>query len=124
MNSDPLYAWFEKSTRVASTTRDKAYAVYGSATTTFNLWNPSGAVKISKLYCKTDAGTANLRIGDGANFAYATTASNDTLKCSTAGVEKVFTTNNTFTTREDVLIQLGTQASSNEVIVTATFDWD
>lgn len=88
------------------------------ATSTRTLRNSSYAFTLSKLYCKTDTGTALMRCGDGTNWT-------EQILCSSSGqADDGSIANGTFTAREDFQCQVGTSASSsNYVTGTATFTY-
>lgn len=105
----------EKSVYLASTTKDKAGNTYITGTTTHELANYYRAVELDRFYCKTDTGTSTARFGDGTNWTA-------TVTCTTSGAEGSSLSNNTFTSREDVQLQMGTASGDpNKVTVTATF---
>ena len=121
IESGALYSYKYGGFTRASTTRDNNYAQFNTATTTWNLANLDMPMTLVSLYCITrDAGTVKTRIGDGTNWA--SDATNDTINCTTTGVEKVFTSNNIFTSRENIQVQIGTSATSPDE-VTITTKW-
>lgn len=104
----PVKATFDKSFQLASTTLDTTSLQFSNATTTWNLWNPSYAVTLTKLYCKTDTGTLLLNFGG------------NLLSCSSTGASSTPSTN--YAIEADVNASLGSAASTpNRVRVTATF---
>jgi hypothetical protein len=112
-NISPL---FDKSFQLASTTKDTAENTFDTATTTWYIWNADGKVELEKQYCKTDAGTLSVRVGDGTNWA-------DTLVANSSGAEdETISANSTFTDREDIRVEIGSSATSpKRVYCTLTF---
>jgi len=107
-----LTATLDKSTVLASSTL--AYlGSYGAAgTTTILIANPSKAMTLVNFYCKTDTGTAYVGFGDG---AATTTEAN----CSSSGVLVTPATNNTWTERENMFIEVGTiTGTPNKITIT------
>lgn len=106
----------DKSLRIGSSTPDDSYNIFSTATTTWDVWNPKRAVTATDLYCKTEtAGTVFARVGDGTNWTPEVQAT-----ASGAGIS--LSTNNTFSAREDVIVEIGTSASSPDAVTcTVTF---
>ena len=100
---------FDKSFSLASTTPDYLGNSFNTATFTIpSLWNPSKAITLRKLYCKTNTGTLLLNFGG------------NLLSCSSSGASSTPSTN--FAVEADVPASLGTGVSSPaNVSVTATF---
>lgn len=100
---------------VASTTIDVSLNSFDTGTTTWRLMNPDGGVKLEKIYCKTDQGTIIVRAGDGTNWS-------EDIVCSSAGAEDESLSNNTFTDRENFIVQIGSQSGDpGWVLPTFTF---
>ena len=109
---------FEKSFWLASTTQDASYNSFSSATTSFELFHPSGATTLEAFYCDTDTGTVAVRAGDGTNYTGYLVADSD-------GEEDFSPSNNTFTDRETFEVEVGSQTgSTNKVTCTFTFSED
>jgi len=109
-----LTSYEERGFSVASTTPDRLGNKFATATTTWHVINLSRPATVSKFYCKTGTGTVRVRIGDGTNFT-------QDVSCTSSGAEVTTSSNNTFTAREDIVIQIGTSASSPSwVVVTPT----
>jgi hypothetical protein len=102
---------FDKSFNLSSTTPDYLGLSFNTATYTIpSIWNPTYAVTLTKLYCKTDAGTVLLNFG--ANL----------LSCSATGASSTPSTN--FAVEASVPVSLGTAATSPaHVTVTAGWCW-
>lgn len=99
--------------QIASTTVDTALVDLASGTTTWYAGNINGAHTVASIYCKTDQGTAIARIGDGTNWT-------EQITCNSTGAEDASLSNNTFTDREDLVIEIGTSATNpNRVTFTA-----
>ena len=109
-----ISANFEKSFYLASTTTDKLMNKFSTATSTFEMYNPSATTTISSLYCKTDVGTLACLVGNG-------TASS-TANCSTAPTAVAISTI-TLTPRQELVYQCGNSATSpNKVTITTTMN--
>lgn len=109
-----LTRYEEKGFSVASTSPDRLGNKFATATTTWQVINFSRASTVSKFYCKTDTGTLRVRIGDGTNFT-------EDGSCTSSGTEVTTSSNNTFTARENMVIEIGTSASTpNWVTITPT----
>jgi len=104
---------FDKSANIGSTTLDYLGNKFSTASSTFNLWNPSVAVGSTALYCKTSNGTATVEMGNG-------TASS-TAVCTTSGT--AITSALTWTARADVNFVLKDTAASaaSRITITGTF---
>lgn len=109
----------EKSFVLGTTTRDTSGSSWISGTSTYTLANYYEAVTLDRFYCKMSSGTgtSTVRFGDGTNWTAP-------LACSTAGAELSSLSNNTFTSRENVQVQIGSTVGTSSVsglTVTATF---
>jgi len=92
------------------------YSATGS--TTLLMLNPSRPITLTRFFCKTNLGTAQVRFGDGS-------ASTTMATCNSAGVEVVLSANNTWVMRENFLIEVGKQTDSPDWIsVTVTIRSD
>lgn len=90
---------------IGSTSPDRALNTFDSATTTWSFGHTNGAVTVTSIYGDTDTGTCLIRVGDGTNWTAAVTADSD-------GQELTGLSNNTFTDREELLIEIGSCAST------------
>ena len=112
------YFKYDKSFYLASSTSDNNGNTFEtSGTSTFTIWTPEKAVTLANLYCVTeDAGTVQLRCGDGTNWT-------ETITCDTDGqADDGSITNGTFTAREKFKCEVGTQSTNpDSVTVTTTF---
>lgn len=110
----PEWAWgvtFASSSLAA----DGAYGASG--TTTSYRAGFKYPVTMTEYYCETDQGTADLRVGDGTNWSA-------TVTCTTSGATISAPANNTFTSREQIAIQIGTQTSDpNQIYFDVTARW-
>lgn len=107
---------FDKSFYIASTTTDKDYNKFNTASTTFELWNPKRAVTLTDLYCKTNDDTVFLECGDGTNKT-------EIIVCDNDGQEDDSSiTNGAFTARENFVCTVKEVSGSPDAVwVTATF---
>jgi hypothetical protein len=105
----PVKPTFDKSFNLSSTTPDYLGNSFKTATYTIpSIYNPSYAVTLTKLYCKTDTGTVLLNFGG------------NTLSCTSSGASSTPSTN--IAVEANVAASIGTAASSpNWVTVTATW---
>jgi len=88
------------------------------ATSTIPIDYNSKAKTISEIYCITDSGAATLKIGDGTNFT-------GFLECSSSGSTDSSPSNNTYTAREKMEIQVGNKSTLGNwlnVIITESYD--
>jgi hypothetical protein len=87
---------------------------FGSAgTTTLVIANPIHSSTLNSIFCKTDAGTLNIRFGTGA-------ATTTTTQCTSSGVGTTISSNNTWGGRQSVYLDVGDSASGvNYVTFTA-----
>lgn len=114
-NTNVLIDEFDKSFWVASTTPDNRGKYFASSTTTWEVWHPYRGMTLDRFYCKTDVGNVTVEFGDG-------TASTTAAHCTSSGVEKSSLSNNTFTSREDVMIGIGSSLTSpNKVTISSTW---
>lgn len=105
----------EKSAFIASTTIDKAGVSFSVGTSTFEMANYSRAVTLDTFYCKTNTGTTTVRFGDGTNWTAV-------VVCGPGGGTGSSLSNNTFTAREDVQVQVGSAVGTPaKVTVSASF---
>lgn len=110
-----LVPFDEKSVYIASTTIDKAGVSFSVSTSTFELANYNRAVTLDNFYCKTNTGTTTVRFGDGTNWTAVAV-------CGPNGQAATSLSNNTFTSREDVQLQVGSAAGTPaKVTVSASF---
>ncbi len=104
---------------IGSTTLDAMGKSFGAGTSTFLLMNDPQPFTLLGFYCKASttlavSGTAHVRIGDGVNFS-------EMSVCSTGGFTRT-TTNNTFTSYEDFVIQASSTVG-NVSRITITPSW-
>jgi hypothetical protein len=100
---------FDKSFTLASTTPDYLGNSFSTATyTIISLWNPSKAVTLKKLYCKTNVGTLLLNFGG------------NLLSCTSTGASSTPSIN--FAIEANVPVSLGSGATS-PADVTVTTTW-
>ena len=105
----------EKSAFIASTTIDKAGVSFSVGTSTFEMANYSRAVTLDTFYCKTNTGTTTVRFGDGTNWTAV-------VVCGPGGGTGSSLSNNTFTAREDIQLQVGSAVGTPaKVTVSASF---
>lgn len=108
---------FDKSWSVASSSPDGSSNTFDTATTTWEVWHPSRPVTLNSIYCETDVGTLYARVGDGTNWT-------EGVACSATPTADESLNNNTFTAREDVIIEIGTSATSPDwVTVDLNFNY-
>ena len=89
---------------------------YGaSASTSIVIANPIHSSTLISYYCKTDVGTVYVGFGNG------TTATTTETQCTTSGTNVPLSTNNTFTGRQAVYLEVGHEGS-NPNIITVTAD--
>ncbi len=109
-----LIANLDKSAVVASSTLAYDGLFGASGTTTLLINNPSHSITMTSFYCKTDTGTAWLGFGTGA-------ATTSEANCSTSGVEITPASNNTWTYRQNELMEIGRSTGSpNFITITRT----
>ena len=115
-NQQVLSPYFDLSFQFGSTTLDTGLKSFDTGTTTFYLRNPDGRVTLTGQYCKTNAGTLMMNVGDGTNWA-------DILAITSSGVEDAsIASNGTFNDREDIQVRFGTGAATpDRVQCTLTF---
>jgi len=77
-----------------------------AGTTTLSLAPAMANLTMKGIYCDMAAGTLNMRVGDGTNYMAMLNAS------TTANYFDFGTTNTTFTAGEEILVDIGTPASS------------
>lgn len=108
-----LYDTFDKPTIYASSTLAYDGAYGASGTTTYSsIWNPSHALTLVSIYCKTDVGTVWYEVGTG--------SATSTVQCTTTGASSNTSVN--FTLRQSVMEALGRQSSNpSRITVTPTF---
>lgn len=105
----------EKSAFIASTTIDKNGVSFSVGTSTFEMANYSRAVTLDTFYCKTNTGTTTVRFGDGTNWTAV-------VVCGPGGGTGSSLSNNTFTAREDIQLQVGSAVGTPaKVTVSASF---
>lgn len=105
----------EKSAFIASTTIDKDGVSFSVGTSTFEMANYSRAVTLDTFYCKTNTGTTTVRFGDGTNWTAV-------VVCGPGGGTGSSLSNNTFTAREDIQLQVGSAVGTPaKVTVSASF---
>ncbi|KKR46087.1 MAG: hypothetical protein UT82_C0018G0022 [Parcubacteria group bacterium GW2011_GWB1_40_14] len=110
---------FDRTIIIASTTPDANYKSYKTGTSTFRVWNPYRAVTMDRFYCQTVRGISGdlfIRFGDGS-------ASTTYANCGNAGTEKSSLSNNAFTSRERMFLEVGgTSGLVDSITITATFN--
>jgi len=77
---------------------------YGSGTSTIVIGSYKNPVTVDNLYCKTLVGTVTVDIGDG--------TSSSSLAVTTSGTNLNLSSNNTFIAREEIIMAVGSSASS------------
>jgi len=89
---------------------------YGaSGTTTVPVMNNLRPMRVYSFFCRTDVGTAWVGFGSG-------TATTTEIQCTTGGTESgVLSTNNTFTIRQNFMVDVGREGS-NPNLITITAD--
>jgi len=98
--------------RVASTTLDARGISFSTGTTSIQIATFPEARTLTSLYCvASSTGSVRYRIGDGTNWANTNSTS-----CSTTGARTYFTTTNTFTADETVVVEIGTSATSPSTV--------
>ena len=109
-----LYASYDRSFSFASSTLAYMGAYGASGTTTILLANPYRPQKLLSFYCKTDSGTAHVAFGTGS-------ATTTDANCTTSGVEVNPSGSNTWTRRQNFMVDVGriTGTPSN-ITITAT----
>jgi hypothetical protein len=111
------HAWYPaqpKSIILSSSTLTYIGAYGSSGTTTIRIANYFHKAKIQRFYVKTDAGTAHVAFGTGS-------ATTTDVNGSSSGVSSgELSTNNTFSMRQDIFIEVGrTTGTPNVITVTA-----
>lgn len=89
---------------IGSTSLDRTLTSFDSGTTTWSTGHANGGYTLNTIYGDTDAGTCLVRVGDGTNWTAPVVADSD-------GQELSGLSNNTFTDREEILIEIGSCAS-------------
>jgi len=108
-----LFASRDKNLILASSTLAYIGNFGASASTTMIIANPYRPTTLNNIYCKTDVGTAWVGFGDG-------TASTTQVQCTTTGAEVTPASNNTWTMRENMYVEVGTSASNPNLITITT----
>ena len=104
--------------RVASTSLDARGISFSTGTTSIQIATFPEARTLTSLYCvASSTGSVRYRIGDGTNWANSNSTS-----CSTTGARTYFTSTNTFTVDETVVVEIGTSAT-NPSSVTLSPTW-
>ena len=113
-----LYVEKDTSGIFASSTLSYLTSFGSSGTTTLTFRNPNRPTTMTRFFCKTTAGTANMEFGNGS-------ATTTMAVCNTTGVEVSLSSNNTWTRRQNMLISIGTgSATFDRVTPTITLRED
>lgn len=108
---DVLFREIPRSTgRIGSTSLDYALNSFDTATTTWSAGSSEWAGEVVTIRAKTNAGTCLVRVGDGTNWT-------ETVTANSSGASDTSLSNGTFTAFEEVLIQIGSCATSPNWVV-------
>ncbi len=111
-NQYALSATSTKSFNIGSSTLDAMNSSFNTATSSFLLLNDPRPLTVLGMYCvASTTGTALIRLGDKVNWS-------NTVNCNSAYTP--LTTNNTFTTFEDMVVQASSTAPNGVRRITVT----
>ena len=100
-----LYAEQDRSVILASST----LSAFANGTSTILLANFLRPTTITRMYCKTSAGTVTAQLGDGA-------ASSTSVTCNATGVDTILTSNNAYTMRENFLLAASSTSATFDIL--------
>lgn len=96
--------------RIGSTSLDYSLSSFDAGTSTWSAGESAASSTVKSLRASTDTGTCLVRVGDGTNWT-------ETVTASASGAQDVSLSNNTFIDYEEVLVQIGSCASSPNYVV-------